>query len=67
MLSEQGYIGRKIYNRSGDRAGEITKTSLCRLEGCGGIRLHVRWDNGKRTYPCSEGCTIQSDGSLRID
>lgn len=64
------YVGKKVYGRQGSEletvAGEITGTSLCRLEGCGGTRLHVKWPDGTRTYPCARGCTVQRDGSLRI-
>jgi hypothetical protein len=64
------HVGKKVYGRHGSKlenvAGEITGTSLCRLEGCGGTRLHVKWPDGKRTYPCAKGCMVQADGSLRI-
>jgi hypothetical protein len=64
------YVGKKVYGRHGSEfenvAGEITGTSLCRLEGCGGTRLHVKWPDGQRTYPCAKGCLVQADGSLRI-
>jgi hypothetical protein len=64
------YVGKKVYGRQGSDfenvAGEVTGTSLCRLEGCGGTRLHVKWPDGKRTYPCAKGCMVQFDGSLRI-
>jgi hypothetical protein len=64
------YVGKKVYGRQGSQfenvAGEITGTSLCRLEGCGGTRLHVKWPDGQRTYPCGKGCTVKADGSLRI-
>jgi len=64
------FVGRTIFGRKGTAfenfSGEITGTSLCRLEGCRGTRLHVRWQDGKRTYPCSKGCDLQKDGSLRI-
>jgi hypothetical protein len=64
------YVGKKMFGRQGSQfenvAGEITGTSFCRLEGCGGTRLHVKWPDGQRTYPCAKGCTVQADGSLRI-
>src|SRR5437870_3475787 len=64
------YVGRKLYGRRETEfesvGGEITGTSLCRLEGCGGTRLHVKWSDGKRTYPCAKVCDEQEDGSLRI-
>ena len=64
------YIGRLCYGRKGSpfetMAGKITAVSHCRLEGCNGTRLHVKWPDGKRTYPCAKGCDVQDDGSLRI-
>jgi hypothetical protein len=32
-------------------------TRHCALEGCTGLRIGVRWDNGRLTYPCSKGMT----------
>jgi hypothetical protein len=70
MPNHAEYVGKKVYGRQGSEfenvAGEVTGTSLCRLEGCGGTRLHVKWPDGKRTYPCAKGCMVQVDGSLRI-
>jgi hypothetical protein len=70
MLNNTKYVGKTVYGRHGsgfeDSAGEITGTSFCRLEGCGGTRLHVKWPDGQRTYPCAKGCMVQDDGSLRI-
>jgi hypothetical protein len=64
------YVGLLVYGREGtdfeNVAGIVTNTSYCPLVGCGGLRLHVRWPDGKRTYPCSKGCTQQEGGSLRI-
>ncbi|MHA2045438.1 MAG: hypothetical protein ACW99G_11635 [Candidatus Thorarchaeota archaeon] len=31
----------------------------CRLAGCSGIRIHVKWKDGKWTYPCSKGMTYR--------
>jgi hypothetical protein len=65
------YVGRKVYGRKGTEYenvyGVVTNTSLCGLAGCGGTRLHVKWPDGKRTYPCAKGCSEGADGSLRID
>jgi hypothetical protein len=64
------YIGRKLFARHGTKdaklAGVITAISPCRMEGCRGQRLQVRWPDGTRTCPCSKGCEVQPDGSLRI-
>lgn len=38
----------------------------CRLEGCNGWRISVRWPDGKRTQPCTDGMEELEDGSWRI-
>ena len=64
------YVGKKVYGRKGTKfarvCGKVTNTSLCALEGCGGTRLHVKWPDGKRTYPCAKGCTVRDNGELEI-
>lgn len=66
----RSYIGKKVYGRKdtdyGKIAGEITATSHCRLEGCSAVRLHVRWPDGHRTYPCAKGCDVRPDGNFQI-
>jgi hypothetical protein len=42
------------------------RTSRCRLEGCGGERVHVRWDDGRRSYPCSWGLKELPTGEYQI-
>lgn len=68
--NDNEYIGKRVYGRKGTDfakiAGEITAVSRCRLEGCGAPRLHVRWPDGKRTYPCAKGCDVRKDGNLQI-
>ena len=63
------YVGTKVWGRRGTKfeqiAGEVTNTSFCRLEGCGGVRLHVKWPGGKRTYVCTKGCSKEGQ-DLRI-
>jgi hypothetical protein len=69
-VDDDSYVGKKVYGRAGTsfsrEAGEVTNTSICALDGCGGTRLHVRWPDGKRTYPCVKGCLVTEDGNLRI-
>lgn len=69
-VADGQYVGKKVYGRKGTAfaavAGLVTGTSACRLEGCRGTRLHVKWPDGKRTYPCAKGCTTRDDGDLEI-
>lgn len=45
-----------IYNRDGTEKGECRGTyHRCRMEGCNGLRITVRWPEGRITYPCSKG------------
>ena len=39
---------------------------LCRLEGCGGVRVAVRWPDGRVTYPCTKGMTERMPGIWQI-
>lgn len=55
-----------IYDRQGKTKGETTGGSYrCRLEGCPGIRLAVRWPTGRVTYPCTNGL-VPFRGTLRV-
>ena len=65
--SRPDYVGSKVWSRDGNSCGVVTGTSLCRLEGCAGTRLHVRWPDGCRTYPCAKGCSVRADGDLQIE
>ena len=39
----------------------------CTLEGCKGVRIHVKWPDGHSTYPCSKGCSQVDAETLKID
>lgn len=64
------YVDKKIYGRAGTSfakvCGKVTNTSMCRLEGCSGCRLHILWPDGHRTYPCAEAVKTRDDGDLEI-
>lgn len=70
MSKWQNWIGKKVFGRRGGAfenvAGVVTNVRSCRMAGCTGIALCVKWPDGKRTFPCTKGCTEQADGSLRI-
>jgi hypothetical protein len=48
-------IPKFVLSRDGKLKGEVTGTRPCRLEGCTGEALCVKWPDGKRTYPCGKG------------
>ncbi len=48
--------GQRVYTADANSYGLATgSTHLCRLEGCRGLRVSVRWPDGGHTYPCSAG------------
>lgn len=49
------YMGKKCYSRDAKKSGTITSLKRCSLEGCTGVRLGVKWSDGRRTWPCSKG------------
>jgi len=58
---------KRVYARNGRSYGRITGGGdLCRLEGCTGVRVSVRWPDGKLTRPCSKGLKQRKDGHLQI-
>lgn len=61
-----GKLKEKVYNHNGKECGEVIGETHCRLEGCTGIRLRVRWKDGKITLPCTEGMKVRKDGHWQI-
>jgi len=58
---------KKVYSSDCKEWGHTTGSSQqCRLEGCNGKRLGVRWTNGKITYPCTKGMESIGFGNLKI-
>jgi len=46
----------KVHSRGGESTGKTTgRHRLCHLEGCRGLRLSVKWPDGKTTFPCTDG------------
>jgi hypothetical protein len=60
---KEHWAGKKIYSRRGGDCGVASgHTKVCRLGGCPGMRIMVRWPDGTRTWPCSEGLMAHGDG-----
>lgn len=52
--------GTLVYSRDAQHRGRLTGSRhMCSLEGCGGDRLGVRWDNGRVTFPCTKGMAFR--------
>jgi hypothetical protein len=49
--------GTKILSRRGAVGIATGGQGRCMLEGCTGMRITVRWKDGKITKPCSRGLT----------
>ena len=58
----------KMLDREGKTVGEIKNlhSRKCKLEGCSGWRIHVKWPNGKSTFPCSKGIKVIDDETMQI-
>jgi len=55
-------VGLTVLSPNGVDGGTTTGGQYrCRLEGCGGMRIAVRWPDGRVTYPCTKGMTYEND------
>ena len=60
--------GTRVYRRDGSVVGKATGgRSRCRLAGCMGTRLHVKWPDGALTKPCTRDMHQREDGAWQID
>ena len=58
--------GQLIRSRDGKLIGVFTGHSRpCALEGCRGVRLRVKWPDGKYTWPCSQGMGTPTFGPTK--
>lgn len=56
-----------VFSKDGSQKGSTTGHFFrCRLDGCTGQRLTVRWPDGKTTRPCTKGMHQRSDGNWQI-
>jgi len=51
--------GRKPYKLKGKTTGRAYR---CRMDGCPGWRIAVRWEDGHMTHPCSKGMLLSKKG-----
>lgn len=59
-MKEAGTI---IYSRDCARKGVTTgRVHHCDLEGCRGVRISVKWEDGRRSFPCTKGLVPHADG-----
>lgn len=68
-MNERDWLARDtvVHSRNGEHQGKIVGNArTCRLDGCGGVRVPVRWDDRRLTWPCSKALIANDDGSLRV-
>lgn len=51
---------------NGETKGKVVGTRRCRLEGCLGRCIGVRWPDNKLTWPCTKGMKSLGDGNWQI-
>lgn len=57
----------KVTSRDGKELGHTTGGKRqCKLEGCLGIRLGVRWDKKTLTWPCTRSMTMNTKQEYQI-
>lgn len=55
--------GLTVLSRDKKKKGTTTGGCYrCRMEGCPGLRVGVRWEDGKITFPCSKGMARTKKG-----
>ena len=66
MQRQESY--KRMLNRDGTQTGEILnmRSRKCQMEGCPGWRIHVKWPNGRHTYPCEKGVNIIDAETMQI-
>jgi hypothetical protein len=65
MVNE--FQGKRVVSTTGSERGVATgSTYRCRMEGCNGMRVATKWEDGKTTHPCSKGMVFLTDGSMQI-
>lgn len=49
--------------KEGDLEAGFTTGSYhnCQMDGCNGVRLSVKWPDGKHTFPCTKGMELRTD------
>lgn len=55
--------GTRVQSRDRRLTGRSTgATHRCTLDGCPGLRVAVRWADGRTTFPCSKGLVTTTTG-----
>lgn len=54
--------GERVLSQGGEEGSTTGTSRSCTMEGCRGIRIGVRWPDGKTTWPCTKGMIHDGDG-----
>lgn len=54
-VAPPGVEFRVIIARDGTVGQASGSLHHCQMEGCNGLRISVRWPDGRTTFPCSRG------------
>ena len=56
-----------VRSREGADRGKATgNTHHCSMHGSNGVRVSVRWPDGRLTFPCSKGMRTRKNGDWEI-
>lgn len=47
----------RVMTAAGTESGVVVGSRRCQMAGCLGLRLIVRWPDGRHTMPCTKGMT----------
>lgn len=59
-MPEEFVYPKEVLSRDGTEVGEVRGRRRCQMEGCTGIRIRVKWADGKVTFPCSKGMKVRN-------
>jgi hypothetical protein len=60
-------LPKKVWNREKTEYGSPTGgTRKCRMEGCLGMCIAVRWPDGSLTWPCTRGMSTLTQDEMKI-
>ena len=65
METQKPFIAAEtiVHSRDREQRGVATgNTHECAMYGCSGLRVSVRWPDGRITFPCSKGMTVRKNG-----
>ena len=57
-----------VLSKDGSQKGKIVnmRCRKCAKKGCNGTRMHVKWSDGRTTYPCEKDCVKVDADTLRL-